>query len=262
MGASDPNRELITGAYPEVELIEFDGDPPAGLQADAFFGGYMGWDDDPALARRDRRPVGAALGHRDRQRAGRGVRRSHRHVRTRRGRGSDLGMGAGRDPRVGEALAGDVPLRTAEVLELPDPDARRRGGEHARHRRPRWHRHRDRERALPFGMHVQALRRTDTPSPIAGVEIVRARRARRRCRPRRARRTRDRAHEPSHRRGRAHEDEARRAPREHRARRARRSGRAARRARRRPRRDARRSTPSTPSRCRPGTGCTRIRRCG
>ena len=31
MGASDPNRELITGAYPEVELIGLDGDPPAGL---------------------------------------------------------------------------------------------------------------------------------------------------------------------------------------------------------------------------------------
>ena len=29
------------------------------------------------------------------------------------------------------------------------------------------------ERALPFGMQVKALRRTDAPSPVAGVELVR-----------------------------------------------------------------------------------------
>lgn len=29
-------------------------------------------------------------------------------------------------------------------------------------------------RALPFGMRIQALRRTDAPSPVAGVELVRA----------------------------------------------------------------------------------------
>jgi phosphoglycerate dehydrogenase-like enzyme len=30
------------------------------------------------------------------------------------------------------------------------------------------------ERALPFGMHVKAMRRTDAPSPIAGVQMVRS----------------------------------------------------------------------------------------
>ena len=35
---------LIAGTYPDVELIDFTGGaPPAALQADAFFGGYMGW---------------------------------------------------------------------------------------------------------------------------------------------------------------------------------------------------------------------------
>ncbi len=38
----------------------------AGLRADVFFGGYLAWDDDPALDRCRRRAVGAALGHRRR----------------------------------------------------------------------------------------------------------------------------------------------------------------------------------------------------
>jgi phosphoglycerate dehydrogenase-like enzyme len=29
------------------------------------------------------------------------------------------------------------------------------------------------QRALPFGMHVRAMRRTDAPSPVAGIELVR-----------------------------------------------------------------------------------------
>src|SRR5262245_59948486 len=40
-----PQAEQIRTQYPDVELIELtDDDPPAGLKADAFFGGYMQWD--------------------------------------------------------------------------------------------------------------------------------------------------------------------------------------------------------------------------
>ena len=96
-------------AYPDVEIIEFaGGDPPPGLAADVFFGGYFGWDD---IARW----VDAA-GVRWVQMSGTGVdkvprcdlRRPHRHVRARRERGADLGVGDGRGARVGEAHAADV----------------------------------------------------------------------------------------------------------------------------------------------------------
>ena len=44
--AGSPDADRLLAAYPDVELIEFPGgDPPAGLAADAFFGGYIGWDD-------------------------------------------------------------------------------------------------------------------------------------------------------------------------------------------------------------------------
>jgi phosphoglycerate dehydrogenase-like enzyme len=44
--ATSPYAQRVRERYPDVELIEFSGgDPPAGLEADAFFGGYVGWDD-------------------------------------------------------------------------------------------------------------------------------------------------------------------------------------------------------------------------
>src|SRR5262249_8656792 len=43
-GATDPDRKLITDAFPDVEIIEIDGPPPADVRADVFFGGYMDWD--------------------------------------------------------------------------------------------------------------------------------------------------------------------------------------------------------------------------
>src|SRR5262249_28167302 len=43
-GATAPDRKLITDAFPEIELINVDGPPPAGVHADVFFGGYMDWD--------------------------------------------------------------------------------------------------------------------------------------------------------------------------------------------------------------------------
>src|SRR5262249_48778480 len=45
-GAASPQADVLRQAHPDVELVEFTaGDPPAGLQAEAFFGGYLGWDD-------------------------------------------------------------------------------------------------------------------------------------------------------------------------------------------------------------------------
>src|SRR3954447_20621908 len=46
LGASSAQADVVRAAHPGVELIEFTvGDPPRDLKADAFFGGYMGWDD-------------------------------------------------------------------------------------------------------------------------------------------------------------------------------------------------------------------------
>src|SRR5262245_17096202 len=46
LGATTVDRGLIEQAYPDVELVEFEkGPPPPGLKADAFFGGFMFWDD-------------------------------------------------------------------------------------------------------------------------------------------------------------------------------------------------------------------------
>src|SRR2546423_1210124 len=46
MGLMSAQADLVRDAHPDVELIELAaGDPPAGLRADAFFGGYLAWDD-------------------------------------------------------------------------------------------------------------------------------------------------------------------------------------------------------------------------
>lgn len=46
LGAASPQGDRIRSAHPDVELVEFTGgEPPAALAADAFFGGYLGWDD-------------------------------------------------------------------------------------------------------------------------------------------------------------------------------------------------------------------------
>lgn len=45
VGLDSPQVQRITAAFPDVELIAFSDDaPPPGLRADAFFGGYLGWD--------------------------------------------------------------------------------------------------------------------------------------------------------------------------------------------------------------------------
>ena len=151
------------------------------------FGGWGDWDAARALGRRTV-CVGAALGHR--RRRGAAPIFDGRTVTCARGASgvADLGVRDGRDARVREAHARDVWLaRAAEALELPPARARSSdktlalvglggiGTEIAK-------------RALPFGMRVRAVRRTDAPSPVEGVEIVtRLRRAPARRRPPRAR---------------------------------------------------------------------------
>src|SRR5215471_3206150 len=45
LGATSAHADLVKHAIPDIELIEFtNDDPPPGLHADVFFGGYLGWD--------------------------------------------------------------------------------------------------------------------------------------------------------------------------------------------------------------------------
>jgi phosphoglycerate dehydrogenase-like enzyme len=172
MGASDPNRELITSAYPEVELIGLDGDPPAGLHVDAFYGGYMGW--DSILRWLDVTGVGWV------QLSGTGIDKVPAELFD--GRTVTCARGASGGP-ISEWVLAAILARTKRFPEVflheppkywnfPIPTLDGVAGSTlgivgfggigtaiA-------------ERALPFGMHVKALRRTDTPSPIPGVEVV------------------------------------------------------------------------------------------
>ncbi len=92
--------------------------------------------------------------------------------------------------------------RAAAVLELSRPRARSRRRRDARPRRARRHRRGGRSPARRRSACTCArMRRTDAPSPVAGVEVVRTLDALRRARrPRRARRARDVAHAPPPRR--------------------------------------------------------------
>ena len=175
LGAATPEAARITTAYPDVELVDFAvGDPPAGLEADAFFGGYVAW--DAILAWLD------AAGVRWVQLAGTGVDNvapavfDHDRVVT-------CARGASAVPisewvmaailawakRFPETFLSEPP----KYWNFPNPTLDRvegstvaligLGGIGAAIA----------SRALAFGMNVRALRRTDTPSPVAGVQIVR-----------------------------------------------------------------------------------------
>jgi phosphoglycerate dehydrogenase-like enzyme len=164
----------IQAAYPDVELVEFTGgEPPAGLHADAFFGGYLGW--DTILAWLD------AAGVRWVQLSGTGVDNVARAVFA-PGRIVTCARGASAVPisewvmaailawakRFPETFLSDAP----KYWNFPNPPLDRvegstvalvgLGGIGAAIA----------SRALAFGMEVRALRRTDTPSPVAGVNVV------------------------------------------------------------------------------------------
>ena len=135
--------EHLQRAQPDIELIEFTGgDPPPGLAADVFFGGYFAWDE---IARW----IDAA-GVRWVQVSGTGVDKVPRSIYdgrivtcARRERGAHLGVGDGGRARVGQAHARDELHEPPRHWNFPWP-ARRGGGKHARARRARRYRHRDR----------------------------------------------------------------------------------------------------------------------
>src|SRR5882672_6211733 len=165
--------EHLQQAVPDIELIEFTGgDPPAGLAADVFFGGYFAWDD---IARW----IDAA-GVRWVQTSGTGVDKVPRAIYE--GRIVTCARGASADP-ISEWVMAAV---LAWAKRMPQTWL---------HEPPRhWnfpHPSLDSvagstlalvglggigtaiaHRALAFDMRVQAIRRTDKPSPIEEVKLV------------------------------------------------------------------------------------------
>ena len=164
----------IRRAQPDAEIIEFTGgDPPPGLAADVFFGGYFGWDD---IARW----VDAA-GVQWIQVSGTGVDKVPRSIYD--GRIVTCARGASAEP-ISEWVMAAV---LAWAKRMPETALH----EPPRHWNFPWPRldavagatiaivglggigSAIARRALAFDMHVRALRRTDAPSPIEGVEVVR-----------------------------------------------------------------------------------------
>ena len=171
MGASVV--EHLQRAMPDIELIEFTGgNPPAGLRADVFFGGYFGWDE---IARWIE-----ATGVRWVQVSGTGVDKVPRSIYE--GRIVTCARGASAEP-ISEWVMAAV---LAWAKRMPET---------ALHEPPRnWNFPWPRldavagstlglvglggigtaiaRRALAFDMRVRALRRTAAPSPVEGVEVV------------------------------------------------------------------------------------------
>jgi phosphoglycerate dehydrogenase-like enzyme len=165
----------ISSAYPDVDIIDFAaGDPPAGLAADVFFGGYFAWEDIE-------RWVDAA-GVRWVQTSGTGVDKVPRSIFD--GRIVTCARGASAVPIsewvMAAVLAWAKRMPQTWLAEppkhwnFPKPALESVAGSTlalvglggigtaiAR-------------RALAFDMRVKALRRTDAPSPVEGVEVVRS----------------------------------------------------------------------------------------
>ena len=176
MRAGSRDAERVLAAYPEVELIEFTGgEPPRGLHADAFFGGYTGWDDIVRWI--------DASGVRWVQLTGTGVDRvpsavfdGERIVTCARGASSVpisewvLSAVLAWAKRMPETFLSEPPSH----WNFPTPTLDRvadstialvgLGGIAAAVAR----------RAQAFDMHVRAMRRADAPSPVPGVEVVRS----------------------------------------------------------------------------------------
>ncbi|HEY5173479.1 MAG TPA: NAD(P)-dependent oxidoreductase [Acidimicrobiia bacterium] len=174
LGVASAEAARIREAFPDVELVEFTGGaPPAGLRADAFFGGYLDW--DAIVAWLD------AAGVRWVQLSGTGVDKvatgvfdHDRIVTCARGASavpiSEWAMAAilAWAKRLPETFLSEPP----RYWNFPNPALDRvegstvalvgLGGIGAAIA----------SRALAFGMDVRALRRTDAPSPVDGVRVV------------------------------------------------------------------------------------------
>ncbi len=167
--------ERIAAAYPDIDVIEFEaGDPPAGLAADVFFGGYFAWDDIV-------RWVDAA-GVRWVQASGTGVDELPAAIYA--GRTVTCSRGASAVP-ISEWVMAAVLAWAKRMPQtwLHAPP------KHWNFPRPPLDSVADStlalvglggigtavaRRALPFDMRVRAMRRTDAPSPVGGVELVKS----------------------------------------------------------------------------------------
>jgi len=176
LGASSPEATRIRDAFPDVELVEYaGGEPPAGLRADAFFGGYLDW--DAILGWLD------AGGVRWVQLSGTGIDNvplavfDHDRVVT-------CARGASAVPISEWVMAAilawakrfpqtflseppkywNFPIPTLECVEGSTVALIGLGGIGSAIA----------ARAQAFGMEVRALRRTDAPSPVEGVRVVRS----------------------------------------------------------------------------------------
>ena len=176
LGATSAQAEFVRHAHPGLELVEFtNGDPPPGLTADAFFGGYLAWDD--IIRWLD------ATGVRWVQLAGTGVDNVPAEV-----------FGGG---RVVTCARGASAVPISEWVMAAILAWAKRFPETFLHEPPKYWNFPDptldrvegatlalvglggigsaiATRALAFGMHVRAMRRTDAPSPVAGVDVVRS----------------------------------------------------------------------------------------
>jgi phosphoglycerate dehydrogenase-like enzyme len=174
LGMNSAEVSRIQAAFADVELIEFTGgEPPPGLRADAFFGGYLDW--DAIIAWLD------AAGVRWVQLSGTGVDKVAAEVFA-DGRIVTCARGASAVPisewvlaailawskRFPETFLSEPP----KYWNFPNPALDRvegttvalvgLGGIGAAVA----------TRALAFGMEVRALRRTNAPSPVPGVQVV------------------------------------------------------------------------------------------
>ena len=174
LGMNSAEVARIRTAFPDVELVEFTGgEPPAGLRADAFFGGYHRWEEIQRWL--DTAGVGWV------QLAGTGIDNVARGVFD-HGRIVTCARGASAIPISEWVMAAilawakrfpETFLTAAPAYwNFPDPTLDRvegstlalvgLGGIGAAIA----------SRALAFGMEVRALRRTAAPSPVAGVRVV------------------------------------------------------------------------------------------
>lgn len=174
LGALTAEAHRIRETFPEVEIIEFaGGEPPADLRADAFFGGYMGWD---AILRW----IDAA-GVTWVQLSGTGVDNVAPAV-FEHGRIVTCARGAGAVPisewvlaavlawakRMPETFLSEPPKH----WNFPNPALDRVEGSTLALVGLGGIGEAIAKRALAFGMDVRALRRTDAPSPVPGVQMV------------------------------------------------------------------------------------------
>jgi phosphoglycerate dehydrogenase-like enzyme len=174
-GVTSPQADQVRAAHSDIELVEMKpGVPPADLKADVFFGGYMAWED--ILRWLD------ATGVQWVQLTGTGVDKVPAHVFD--GRIVTCARGASAVPisewvlaailawakRMPETFLSEPP----KYWNFPNPTLDRVEGSTVALVGMGGIGSAIATRAQAFGMRVRAMRRTDAPSPVPGVEMVRS----------------------------------------------------------------------------------------